>query len=64
MTLAQAFEEQAGHCVALGSPFMGQLMTVLARDWPEDTAIARKFATVAGDVGPMGASLPLRIARM
>lgn len=62
MTLAQAFEEQAGHCIALGSPFMGQLMNVLARDWPEDTAIARKFATVAGDVGPMGASLPLRIA--
>lgn len=62
MTLKQAFEDQAGHCIALGSPFMGQLMNVLARDWPQDTAIARKFATVAGDVGPMGASLPLRIA--
>ena len=62
MTLKQAFEDQAGHCVALGSPFMGQLMNVLARDWPADSALGRKFASVAGDVGPMGASLPLRIA--
>lgn len=62
MTLKQAFEDQAGHCVALGSPFMGQLMNVLARDWPVDSALGQKFASVAGDVGPMGASLPLRIA--
>jgi hypothetical protein len=62
MTLKQAFEEQAGHCVALGSPFMGQLMNVLARDWQYHTAIGRKLATIEGDVGPMGASLPLRIA--
>jgi hypothetical protein len=62
MTLLQAFEDQAGHCIALGSPFMGQLMNVLARDWPAESAVGRKFATVAGDVGPMGASLPLRIA--
>lgn len=62
MTLAQAFEEQAGHCIGLGSPFMGQLMRVLARDWPHDCAIGRKFAGFQGDVGPMGASLPLRIA--
>ncbi len=62
MTLKQAFEDQAGHCVALGSLFMGQLMNVLARDWPVDSALGQKFASVAGDVGPMGASLPLRIA--
>lgn len=62
MTLKQAFEDQAGHCVALGSPFMGQLMMVLARDWPTDSALGRKFASATGDVGPMGASLPLRLA--
>ncbi len=62
MTLKQAFEDQAGHYIALGSPFMGQLMTVLAKDWPEDSALGRKFAGFEGDVGPMGASLPLRIA--
>lgn len=61
MKLKQAFEDQAAHCIGLGSPFMGQLMGVFARDWPADSAIGRKFATVAGDVGAMGASLPLRI---
>jgi hypothetical protein len=62
VTLQEAFEEQAGHCIALGSPFMGQLMGVLARDWPADTALGRKFAAFEGDIGPSGASLPLRIA--
>ncbi|HDZ83539.1 MAG TPA: DUF2332 family protein [Roseobacter sp.] len=62
MTLKHAFEEQADHCIALGSPFMGQLMNVLKNDWPSDSALGRKLAGFEGDVGPMGASLPLRIA--
>lgn len=62
MTLKQAFQDQASHCIALGSPFMGQLMNILARDWPEDSALGRKFAQFQGDVGPLGASVPLRIA--
>ncbi len=62
MTLKQAFLDQANHCVALESPFMEQLMLVLARDWPEDSALGRKFAKVEDDIGPIGASLPLRIA--
>ncbi|MGR3607123.1 DUF2332 family protein, partial [Sulfitobacter sp.] len=62
MTLEQAFAEQADHCIALGSPFMGRLMTILKNDWPTDSALGRKVAGFEGDVGPMGASLPLRIA--
>lgn len=62
MTLNAAFLEQARSCVALGSPFMGQLLTMFARDWPKDTALARKCETWTGDLGPNGASLPLRIA--
>lgn len=62
MTLAQAFALQARHCVALGSPFMGRLMQILAEDWPADSALGRKFAGFEGDVGPSGHSLPLRIA--
>lgn len=62
MTLRKAFEDQASACSDLGSPFMAQLMGVLARDWPTDSALGEKFASVAGDMGPKGASLPLRIA--
>jgi hypothetical protein len=60
--LSAAFLEQAGHCEALDSPFMGRLLRMLSAHWPTDTALARKCATFAGDIGPKGHSLPLRIA--
>lgn len=62
MTLTEAFRAQATACNDMGSPFMGQLMSILAEDWPEDSALGRKFAGFEGDVGPGGHSLPLRIA--
>lgn len=62
MSLLGAFRDQATACAALDSPFMSQLLTVLADNWPEDSALARKFAGVKGDIGPAGHSLPLRIA--
>jgi hypothetical protein len=62
MTLRDIFLEQAKSCVELGSPFMGRLMTLLARHWPEDTEIARRFANWRGDIGPNGAALHLRLA--
>ena len=46
----------------MGSNFMGQLMGLLETDWPEDSALGRKFAAFEGDIGPAGHSLPLRIA--
>ena len=62
MTLSQAFAAQAASCTQMGSPFMGQLMSLLASRWPADSALGRKFAGFQGDIGPSGHSLPLRIA--
>jgi hypothetical protein len=61
VTLTEAFEDQAISCTGLGSPFMGQLLSMLARIWPEQTQLGRYFASFDGDIGPAGASLPLRI---
>lgn len=62
MTLEEAFRIQAEACRQLDSPFMGQLLDILAGHWPQDSAIGRKFASFDGDIGPSGHSLPLRIA--
>lgn len=62
MNLIEAFRHQAISCTALGSPFMGQLLNVLANNWPVDSALAQKFARFEGDIGPAGHSLPLRTA--
>lgn len=60
--LRAAFREQADHCAALDSPFMARLLLLLAEQWPEDTELAKTFRHWTGDIGPMGASLPLRLA--
>lgn len=63
MTLTEAFLSQARSCEALGSPFMDQLLRLLARIWPSETTLGRTCANWPGaDLGPTGASLPLRIA--
>ncbi|KEJ88030.1 DUF2332 domain-containing protein [Sulfitobacter donghicola] len=62
MTLTEAFRHQAISCAALGSPFMGQLLNILAENWPSDSALAKKFEGFEGDIGPAGHSLPLRTA--
>lgn len=62
MNLTDAFLAQSNSCAQMGSPFMGQLLGILADNWPADSALGRKFATFEGDIGPAGHSLPLRIA--
>lgn len=62
MTLSEAFEYQAISCTRLGSPFMGQLFDLLADRWPEKSPLGRRLAAFSGDIGPAGASLPLRVA--
>lgn len=60
--LQSAFLKQAEACRKFGSPFMGRLMELLAEHWPDDTELARRFARWDGELGPAGASLPLRVA--
>ena len=62
MTLAQAFADQSFSCEKLGSPFMGQLLRQLAEHWPKGGALDDYFKSFSGDLGPAGASLPLRLA--
>lgn len=62
MSLTAAFQEQAESCAALGSPFMARLLTLLAKNWPSQSALDRRVASFEGDIGPAGHSVPLRIA--
>lgn len=62
MTLQEAFLDQARSCAALDSPFMDRLLTGLARDWPVHSALDQRCAEWTGDIGPGGASIPLRVA--
>ncbi|MFD1380741.1 DUF2332 domain-containing protein [Fodinicurvata halophila] len=60
--LQSAFLKQAEACRKFDSPFMGRLMELLAEHWPDDTALAERFVRWEGELGPAGASLPLRVA--
>jgi hypothetical protein len=62
MTLRAAFEDQAVSCERLDSPFMGQLLRILSENWQSDTKLDKAMAAYTGDIGPVGHSLPLRIA--
>lgn len=60
--LTLAFEQQALACESLGSPFMARLMRCLPQVWPDTGILQDRLALLAGDVGPRGASVPLRVA--
>ncbi|MEM1072885.1 MAG: DUF2332 family protein [Pseudomonadota bacterium] len=62
MTLTEAFHQQAESCARLGSPFMNRLFHCLASRWPNGSRLNAYFETFDGDIGPAGASLPLRLA--
>ncbi|MEM6897748.1 MAG: DUF2332 family protein, partial [Pseudomonadota bacterium] len=60
--LTSAFGRQAETCVALGSPFMGQLLTALPRALP-DGALARRLRAWPEDrLSARFDSVPLRLA--
>lgn len=48
--LRSAFAEQASYCERLDSPFMGRLMRLLAKNWPDDTKLAVKLAAWVGGI--------------
>lgn len=60
--LKAAFAVQAQACADLGSPFMARLMQDLPGLIAPGSALARRFEGWQGDLGPSGASLPLRLA--
>lgn len=62
MNMISALEAQSRACAQLGSPFMGQLFATMAVNWPLDGPISALCDAWDGDVGPGGASLPLRLA--
>lgn len=62
MNLSSALEDQAGHCAALGSPFMARMLPRLAEVWPANSKLDAAVARFEGDIGPKGHSLPLRLA--
>lgn len=62
MSLPDALRYQSKACSALGSSFMGRMLALLADRWPEGSALAKVCDRWEGEVGPNGASLPLRIA--
>lgn len=63
MKLTAAFRRQSDSCAAMGSPFMGRLMDLLAdRLMPDHGPIAARLFTWTGDVSSAGHSLPLRLA--
>ncbi|WP_166418861.1 DUF2332 domain-containing protein [Cochlodiniinecator piscidefendens] len=60
-TLRAAFADQAIHCDTMGSPFMARLLRLLALNWPEVAPPPFDLSQWGGDIGPSGASIPLRI---
>ena len=62
MNLQSALMRQAQSCAALGSPFMAQMLPLLAKVWPAGSALDTAVAGFDGDIGPNGHSLPLRLA--
>lgn len=60
--LRDALRHQAQACQDLGSPFMHQLMMLLADRLQPDSDLTRRMFDWPGDLGPSAASVPLRLA--
>lgn len=60
-SLRDAFRFQAQACVELGSPFMGQLCTLLADRLAPGTPLTDRMFNWPGDLSPKAESVPLRL---
>ena len=60
--IRDAFTRQATACEGLGSPFMGRLMRLCADRLRPGSAVTDRILSWEGEVGPNGASVPLRLA--
>jgi len=61
VSLPAALRDQAGHCDALGSPFMARLLTLLAKRLRPDGPVTERLFHWQGDLSPQGHSVPLRL---
>ena len=62
MSVVDAFEVQAGHCERLGSPFTARVLRAVPTLLDPGTTLGRRILDWPGEVGPSGASVPLRLA--
>ncbi|MBD3678509.1 MAG: DUF2332 family protein [Rhodobacteraceae bacterium] len=62
MSLPEALRVQAGACGMLGSPFTERLLLILAERLRPGTPLTDRLFGWPGDIGPYGASVPLRLA--
>ncbi|MGI9389721.1 MAG: DUF2332 domain-containing protein [Boseongicola sp.] len=62
MNVLGAFRLQSEACTKLGSPFMGQLMSVLSERLTPGDAVSDKVLNWSGDPTPSADSVPLRLA--
>ncbi len=60
--VAEAFLSQAASCRALGSPFTARLLGLCAMALDRDSPVGTRIAGWPGNLGPTGASVPLRLA--
>ena len=62
MTIREDFRHQAQVCAALGSPFVAQLMQLLADRLTPGDLVSDALFNWPGDRSASGASVPLRLA--
>ena len=62
MSVPDAFEVQAHNCARLGSPFTARVLRIVAGLLDRTTPLGRRILDWPGEVGPSGASVPLRLA--
>ncbi len=62
MTVPDAFEVQAVNCERLGSPFTTRVLRAVPALLDRRTPLGRRVLDWPGEVGPSGASVPLRLA--
>jgi hypothetical protein len=62
LTIHSAFKTQAINCHNLDSPFTGRFCDLFSQHLKPDGKVAETLFNWTGDLGPYGASLPLRLA--
>ena len=62
MSAAEAFATQAENCERLGSPFTARVLRAVPALLDRAAPLGRRVLDWPGEIGPSGASVPLRLA--